>query len=71
MSVRHLTVNNLDLVFRLSLHEVWMEDDRYNYHYLVRNMILGLHAWDVLDCTLVKGMTQMHRLLPSNHSSTR
>jgi hypothetical protein len=46
----------LDLVFHLGLHEVWMEDDRCNYSDPVRNTILGLHAWDVLDCIPVKGM---------------
>jgi hypothetical protein len=56
-SARH-TVNNSDLVFHLGLHVVWMEDDRCNYNDLAWNTILGLHAWDVLNYTLVKGMIQ-------------
>ena len=52
------TINNLDLVFHLGLHVVWMEDDRCNYNDLARNTTLGSHAWDVLDYILVKGMTQ-------------
>jgi hypothetical protein len=58
MASAHHTVNNLDLVFHRGLHVVWMEDDTCNYNDLVRNTILGLHAWDVRDCILVKGMTQ-------------
>jgi hypothetical protein len=52
------SVNNLDLVFHLGLHVAWIDDDRCNCNDLVRNTILGLHAWDVLDCILVKGMIQ-------------
>jgi hypothetical protein len=53
--VQH-TINNLDLVFHLGLHVVWMEDDRCNHNDLEWNKIQGLHAWGVLDCILVKGM---------------
>ena len=58
MVVAQHTINNSDLVFHLGLHVVWMEDDRCNYNDLVRNTIQGLHAWGVLDCILVKGMSQ-------------
>ena len=64
-------INNLDLVSHLGLYVVWMDYDMCIGSDLVRNMILGLYALGVLDCILVKGMTQKTSFikLPSNSST--
>ena len=61
-------INNLDLVFHLGLHVVWMEDDRCNYNDVERNTIQGLLAWDVPDCILVKCMTQETSFVSKDNS---
>ena len=58
VSAAQHTIKNLDLVSHLGLHVDLLVDDRCIDSDLVRNKILNLHALDVLDCILAKGMTQ-------------